>query len=208
MKARKILKNKYAFFASLFCVAAYFLLGALLFPKEEKSVHGTASGVPYQKLSGEYIIFAACEELSEYSAVYIDFDMKSISVYLFPNRETAKSYGFSYNRYIEYTKQVQIEIIGRIGGIVIDKDNWYNIEDKGRERIFGNRVAELSQQGIETRTAVAEGFIEALLSSSLRKTDFLYVAENCKTDISYADFYRYFDAACSFINDISVRVVE
>ncbi len=174
---------------------------------EEKSVGNAETKEPYENITGELLIYAECEELSQYSAVYADFDMKTLTVFLFSNEKTAKNYGLSYNRYIKYSKQTEIEFIGRIGGIVIDTNSCYNISDGKAERIFGNRVIEMSGENEQVREHIAYSFLSALLSARVGKSDFLYIAENCETNISYADFYKYFDVISNFKDNVSVRVI-
>ena len=207
MKVKNKGNKKYAFFALCFCAVIYLSLTAFLLKPEEKSVSKTESKIEYENIEGELLIYTECEELGEYGALYADFDMKTVSVFLFPDKETAKAYGLSYNRYLKYTKQTEIEFIGRIGGIVIDRNVCYNESVNEKERVFGNRVIELSTKDEVLREHIALKFLEALLSVRVSKTDFLYIAENCETDISYADFYKYFDAVCSFKDNISVRVI-
>ena len=207
MKVKNKGNKKYAFFALCGCAVIYLSLTVFLLPPQEQSASKSESKIEYENIEGELLIYAECEELNEYSAVYADFDMKTLNVFLFPNKETAKTYGLSYNRYLKYTKQTEIEFIGRIGGIVIDRNVCYNDNENKKERIFGNRVIELSTKDEVLREHIALKFLEALLSARVSKTDFLYIAENCETDISYADFYKYFDAVCSFKDNISVRVI-
>ncbi len=207
MKTKRFSQQKYAFFAALSCVLIYFSLAALFLKTEEKVASKTETQVPKENLTGELLVYCECEELNEYSAVYIDFDMKTITVFLFPDKETAKTYGLAYNRHIKYSKQLEIEFIGRIGGIVIDTNYCYNISDGKKERVFGNRVIELSTENAQAREHISYSFLYALLSARVGKTDFLYVAENCETDISYADFYEYFDVISEFKDKISVRVI-
>lgn len=170
----------------------------------------TVSGVPDTRKSGDFCVLLECEELSHYCAVLVDFDNECITATLFDSKEQAVGYGYDYDRSIKYTKSAEIDIIGYLGGIVIELDSGYNgiineeIFQKGAQRIFGSRAIELSLQNRELRALVAYEVLCSICEYDLTEDDFSYIVSQCKTDISYADFCRHFEEMKKLSNNITV----
>ncbi len=210
----KMKKKQKSMVQVLFATAAAFavyLLTALLFLHDTAIESDTAvSGVQKNRKSGNFCVLLECEELSHYCAVSVDFDNGSISATLFDSREEALGYGYSYDRSIKYTKSDEIDIIGFLGGIVIELENGYNgtISEenfqKGAQRIFGSRAVELSCQNRELRALIAYEILCAVCEYDMTEDDFAYIVGQCKTDISYADFCRHFKDIQKLSNNITV----
>ncbi len=157
----------------------------------------TVSDVPYRAKTEDFCLLLACDELSEYCGIIFDFEKFHATAILFDSREQAKSYGLDYKKSVEFDKKAKIDIIGRLGGIVIEKENGYNgynnlWELSNRTRIFGSKAIELCKDD-ELRAIIECSFLRTLFSTDLTESDFKYILSLCSTDISYADFCRSFD---------------
>lgn len=196
--------------AGVLCLALYLALGfAVLFPALEKA-DGGAPAVPDTRYTGDFSVLLSSDELSHYALLHADFENERLTLTLFESRDAAKNHGFSIDRTVNYTRSAQIDLIGWLGGIVIDNVFCYNNEDYGLlkgERIFGVRATNLSAHDSELRAAVAYGVCRELLSREMTEKDFVFLLSLCESDISYADFYRRFPALASLKNNITVSIV-
>lgn len=189
LKIRKINAAAVGIFA--LCAAIYFFT-AFAFIVTTENADTTLSDVRYSDKTGEFTLLTECEELSYYSLICFDFERGTVNAILFRTKETALDYGIEVDRYLRYTENGFSELVGSIGGIVIDGEICYNDENTKRMRIFGNSAFTLFKSGQETRSAIAYELLYALFDGGLEKSVFYTLTEHCKTDISYADYCRYF----------------
>ena len=199
-----------AFKSGFICFSVYLLLGFAVLTPTLYEAGGAAEPVADKRYRGDTAILLCSDELSHYAALYADFENESLSLTLFESREAAEKHGFSYDRYINYTRSAQIDVIGWLGGIVIDNEICYNNKDYGLlkgERLFGVRATTLSLHDSELRAAVAYSVCRDILSRDLTENDFIFLLSLCESDISYADFYQRFPALSSLKNNITVSIV-
>lgn len=193
------------------CLSVYMILGVLVLSPSLFEAKGKPEPVEDTRLSGDISILLSCEELSHYAALYADFDNNYISVSLFNNREIAENYGFEYDRYIDYSREAEVNLIGWLEGIVIDEKicyNDYNCELLSQgERVFGVRAVELSLSDPELRAAVAYNAIRGVLMQASSERDFIFLLGLCESDISYSDFYRFFPALSKLSDNITISIV-
>ena len=143
-----------AFKSGFICFSVYLLLGFAVLTPTLYEAGGAAEPVADKRYRGDTAILLCSDELSHYAALYADFENESLSLTLFESREAAEKHGFSYDRYINYTRSAQIDVIGWLGGIVIDNEICYNNKDYGLlkgERLFGVRATTLSLHDSELR---------------------------------------------------------
>ena len=211
MKNKKLKKQLHIAFVTLsvfliYCLTAF----CILFPAA-KPTDKVVSDVPYTSKTRDFCLLLASDELSQYCGIIFDFQESRATAVLFSTRDEAKNYGLDYKRTLEYDKKAEIDIIGRLGGIVIDEQSGYNEyssfwELGSRSRIFGSQAIELSKEP-ELRAIIAHSLLTSLLKSDLNKSDFEFILSLCDTDISYADFCRAKDDI-SRIGDSIIIVME
>jgi hypothetical protein len=123
----------------------------------------------------------------------------------------AESYEKSYSRRVEYTKKTEIDLVGRLGGIVINKKTSYNdnnsmpTEENAPQRIFGSRVLYFAENQSK-RAEIAYEILYSLLGTSLGYDDYNYIFASCSTNISYVDFCRIFPMLKEMRENISVTI--
>ncbi len=191
-----------------FCLALYLSLAFLMLRNDGTAADSKVSDVPYGETAGEFSLLLACEELSQYCGVTVYPEEKQITAVLFDNRTDAEGYRERYSRRIEYRKNTEIDVIGRIGGIVIRTGSGYNESDTGSQetqRLFGSRVLELARES-DKRAEIAKELLSSLLSVTLDSTDFNYIFASCSTDVSYVDFCEYFPLLQTMRDNITVTI--
>lgn len=208
MKNKKLKRKLGIVFVTLstfliYCLTAFLVLIPAVEPSDK-----AVSDVEYSAKTENFCLLLASDELSQYCGIIFDFEESRATAVLFSSREQAYSYGLDYKRTVEYDKKAEIDIIGRLGGIVIDKENGYNEyntfwELSNQSRIFGSRAIELSKEP-ELRAIIAHSLLTTILSSNLNKKDFEFILSLCETDISYADFHNTKDDILRIGNSIII----
>ncbi len=204
LKIRKINAAAVGIFA--LCAAIYFLT-AYAFIDNAESTETPLEGVKYSKKTGNFTVFTECEELSYYSLLCFDFEQGAVNAVLFCDRRTALGYGVETDRYLRYTESDFSELVGSIGGIVIDEKICYNEKNMKRMRIFGSSALTLFKAGQEKRSVITYEFLYAFFDGGLEDSVFYTLTEHCKTDISYADYCRYFQGERRLSENITVTVL-
>ncbi len=190
----------------LVCLALYLSLAFLMLGEPKTEADISVDSVPY-KTAEEFSLLLACDELDQFCGITVYPDEKRITAALFDSRTDAENYRNDYSRRIEYSKMTEIDVIGRIGGIVIDTKIGYNdnLESSSAQRLFGSRVLEYARDR-EMRADIAQKLLTALLSASLNEDDFNFIFSSCSTDVSYVDFCEYFPLLHSLCDNITVTI--
>ena len=193
----KFQKFLWGFGTFIICSALYLSLAFLMLGTENKAADGGAESVPYEKSYKDFSVLLASDELSQYCALMVYPSQRRAVAVLFSTREAAEAYESRYSRRVEYQKKTEIDIVGRIGGIVINTNISYNDDNSMQsgngqtERIFGSRVLELAADK-RNRLLIAGSILGQLFSTTLDQTDFNFIFSSCETDISYIDFCEYY----------------
>ena len=200
---------RFALASFILCFLIYMLIGVLfLYPYSPAK--NAPEPVVDERKSGSFCILLSCEETDDYAAFSVDYDQEQISLTLFDSKEKALFSGFDYDRRINYTRQSKIDLIGWLGGIVIDENICYNDDNckliLGEERIFGVRADELSAECDNMRAAIAYKTVEALLRLAPDEEDFPFLFSLCDSDVSYADYCRHLPFIIRLSNRISVSM--
>lgn len=189
----------------LCCLALYLTLAFLVLGNQKAPAGNTLKDVPKEREN--FAVLLSCEELSQFCAINVFPKEERISAVLFESLDDAKSYREHYDRKIEYTKMTEIDVIGRIGGIVIERKNSYNdnLESEGPERLFGSRVLEFAKEPA-MRADIAKKLLLALLTTTLNQDDFNFIFSTCKSDVSFVDFCEYFPLLQAASQNITVMI--
>ena len=183
-----------ALFAFLSCFILYMLLG--LFVLRSRLFPAKVAPEPVEDMrgSGSFCLLFSCDELEQYASVKFDYDNERVDIKLFSQKSEALFQKEEYDRKINYTSQGKIDLIGWLGGIVIEENICYNDNNceliSGGERIFGVRAEELSLGCDTCRALIAKKIFAAILSLPLKEDDFPFLFGLCESDISYADYCR------------------
>ncbi|MBR6694288.1 MAG: hypothetical protein IKL62_05010 [Clostridia bacterium] len=210
-KFSKLKKFLWGFGSFCFCFALYMSIAFLMLGTENKAAKGSAESVPYGDSANDFSVLLSCEELNQYCAVTVYPEKEQITMVLFDSLYDARGYEENYSRYVKYRKKTEIDIIGRVGGIVINSQTGYNesnnnyIGQNSSQRLFGSRVLELAAT-TEMRREIAREVMASLLSTNLDQTDFNFIFATCETDISYIDFCEYFPILQSLCENITVTI--
>lgn len=202
----------YALGSAAICLVIYLAIGFVIIglPREEKKVDDNISVVDTR--GEDFSVLLVCDELSHYAALYAEPAENRLSLTLFSDRSTAENFGFRYDRTVEYDKKTKINLIGRLGGIVIGENICYNDDncehENDKQRVFGAAAIELSCESSEKRAAIAHELLFSLLDSSLSGEDFSYFLSLMETDISYSDCYRNYGVLQRLKYSITVQTVD
>lgn len=197
MKLKKLNNRLRTAFISFSVFLLYCLTAFLILMPKTASAENTLSDIPYSSKIENFCLLMSCEELNRYCGIIFDFEENHATAILFSSKTAAEEYGLEYKRKIEYDKFAEINIIGRLGGIVIQTQNCYNEHNSlweidTRSRIFGSAAIELGNDP-ELRSAIAYSFFRTLFTANLSNEDLKYIISLCRTDISYVDFCRSYD---------------
>ena len=202
----------YALGSASLCLVIYLAIGFAIIglPREEKKVDDNISVVDTR--GEDFSVLLCCDELSHYAALYAEPAENRLSLTLFSDRSTAENFGFRYDRTVEYDKKTKINLIGRLGGIVIGENICYNDDncehENDKQRVFGAAAIELSCESPEKRAAIAHELLFSLLESSLSGEDFSYFLSLVETDISYSDCYRSYGVLQRLKYSITVQTID
>ncbi len=195
-------------FGSFFlCLILYLSIAFLMLGRENIASDSPLEGVPYEKEAEPFSILLCADDLGQYCSLTVYPADRSITATLFNSREDALFYEKDHTRYINYSKKTEIDIIGRIGGIVIEDGNSYNKNSStaGRQRIFGTAVLKLAESD-SFRIQVAREILCSLMETPLDETDFNLIFATTETDISYIDFCEYFPLLRECSENITVTM--
>ncbi len=202
----------YALLSTAVCLVIYLAVGFAIIglPREERQVDDNISVVDTR--GEDFSVLFACDELSHYAALYAEPAENRLTLTLFSDRATAESFGFSYDRTLKYDKKTKINLIGRLGGIVIGENICYNgsncEHENDKQRMFGAAAIELSCESPEKRADVAHELLFSLLECDLSGEDFSYFLSLAETDISYSDCYRNYGVLQRLKYSITVQTVD
>ncbi len=206
MERKTLLKNLlWGAGSFLCCLALYLSLAFLVLGSQKAPADNTLENVPYEQ--EDFSVLLCCDELSQFCAVNVFPREKRISAVLFENLEDAQNYRKNYDRKIEYSKMTEIDVIGRVGGIVIERKNSYNnnLESEKPQRLFGSRVLEIAKQP-DMRADIAKKLLTALFTTTLNQDDFNFIFSTCKSDVSFVDFCEYFPVLQDASQNITVTI--
>lgn len=207
-KMRGFLWGALSFFI---CFTVYLLLAYFLLGGSPATVGSTVSDVPTFDTTEEFSLLLASDELRQYCGVTVYPKEKRITAVLFCDRMDAEGYEKEYSRRVEYTKKTEIDLIGRLGGIVINKKIGYNdinntpTEENIPQRLFGSRVLYLAEDQ-NKRVEIAYEILYSLLGTNLGSDDYNYIFASCSTNISYVDFCRIFPMLKEMRENITVTI--
>ncbi len=206
MAKRKLRKFLWGAGSFCSCLILYLTLAFFMLPRAQTQADTKLEGVPYGDVE-DFSVLLACDELGQFCGITVYPDENRMTAVLFDSRADAEGYRDGYSRRVEYTKMTEIDVIGRIGGIVIETKNGYNgnLESGSVQRLFGSRVLEFTRER-DMRADVAKKILCTLLSLNLNRDDYNFIFSTCSTDISYVDFCEYFALLQSCSQDITVTI--
>ena len=202
----------YALLSTAVCLVIYLAIGFVIIglPQEERRVDDNISVV--DERGEDFSVLLACDELSHYAALYAEPAENRLTLTLFSSLATAEGFGFHYDRTVKYDKKTEINLIGRLGGIVIGENICYNDSnyehEKDKQRLFGAAAIELSCESPEKRADIANELLFSLLECDLSGEDFSYFLSLAETDISYSDCYRNYAVLQRLKYSITVQTVD
>lgn len=192
------------------CLLIYLAVGFAVIYTPSQETEGNAGRV--EDTRGEdFTVLLCCDELSHYAALYAEPGENRLTLMLFDSKQTAENFGFKYDRRVNYTKLSEIDLIGRIGGIVIEEEICYNNSYQQRSsgrRVLGAAAVDLSCGSDEMREVVAHEILFSFLECNLSSDDFSYLISQNDTDISYADCYRNYGVLQQLKYNITVQTVK
>ena len=160
-------------------------------------VRDNKTDVPYEEKTPQNFGIRLNLPQNEGVFFYLDFTEAQITLTPFLSAADAENFGAGARYNIDISYELFAEIVDRVGGI--------DINEEGEDiRITGVTAAEMLKSGDENKEAILTSFSKQIAESSLTKSDFLYISENCEsTDLTLIDLFPLKDRILSMMNNIN-----
>ncbi len=184
------------------CLAVFLGVGYYYLSKNLTRTEIETPNVPYYTQTPQNcgILF---EVLGEETFVYLDFENSKITVSLYPEdivEDTTAIYGYPLNFKINADVDFIAELVDYLEGIELNLENQ-------TLRYTGVQVVDIifADRNFELKPQILKSICQKIAENGMEKDMFLYIVENCDTNLTVPDFYywpEYIKNLCSNLHII------
>lgn len=171
---------------SAWCLAVFLGIGYYYLSKNLTETEIKAPNVPYYNQTPQNcgLLF---EILGEETFVYLDFENSKITVSLYPQEiveDTNEIYGYPLDFRINADVDFIADLVDYLEGIELDFEN-------RTLRYTGVQVVDIifADKDFELKPQILKSICEKIAENGMEKDMFLYIVENCETNLTVPDFY-------------------